>query len=149
MRVGAALLAILALGWAACGRAGSGTPEEDLAAQSPVGRWRLDREALLEGLARQYAAEGGEAVAREQAQAREVNLELELAANGMYRVASLALGIEQRTVGVWKQVGSQLLFTPRQVDGTAVENAAVQEARFARGRIEIDLDRKVFPLARR
>ena len=143
----AALLAVVALALAACGKDGAGLAPDDAAA-SPLGRWRLDREALLENLAKDFADEGPAAVAREQAQAREVNLELELLASGRYRVASLSLGIEQRTAGTWTQAGERLLFTPQQVDGRTVENLPVQEARFVRGRIEIDLDHKVFPLAR-
>jgi hypothetical protein len=113
-----------------------------------VGHWKLDREALLAALAKAHAEAGPDVVAREQDNARQTNIEMELAANGLYRMATLSLGFEERRAGTWKQEGTRLLFTALKVDGKAVDDAEVEEARFQDGRIEIDFDRKVFPLAR-
>ena len=138
----------LASGLCGCGRDGEGGGGAGGASPSPAGRWRFDRDALLAALAKDHAAEGPERVAQEQQHARDTNLELELRADGFYRMATLALGFEQRTAGTWRLDGRRLLFTAQRVDGKEVDPPRVEEARFVDDRIEIDFDHKTFVLVR-
>jgi hypothetical protein len=145
-KAAAAVLAFALLA-AGCGR-GDGDPAGNGAGQSPAGRWKFDREALLAALAKDHADEGPERVAEEQQRARETNLELELRGDGLYRMQTLSLGFEQRMAGTWRLEGTRLLLTPQRVDGKEVEPTRVDEARFVHGRIEIDFDHKTFVLVR-
>lgn len=143
------LLALLGLAptLAACGDRGGGASGTDVA--SPVGRWRYAPELLAADLETRHADEGPAVVARERELAHEGQLELEIRADGIYRLQSLWFDVEQRVAGHWRQEGKRLLFTPRKVDGESVESAPVEEARLEDGRIEIDFDRKTFTLVRR
>lgn len=140
-------LAALLVALGGCGRGGDDSAEGS-AASSPVGRWRFDREALLAALATAHAGSGPARVAQEQQHARDTNLDLELRADGLYRMATLSLGFEQRMAGTWRLEGTQLFLTPQRVDGKEVEVAKVGEARFVKGRIEIDFEHMTFVLVR-
>lgn len=141
-------LAALLVAVAGCGRDGADDAAQAGAGKSPVGRWKFDREALLAALAKAHADEGPARVAEEQQHAREINLDLELREGGFYRMATLALGVEQRMAGTWRLEGTRLLLTHQRVDGKEVEAVKVEEARFVNGRIEIDFDHKTFVLVR-
>jgi hypothetical protein len=141
----AAFLALVTLVLAAC----SGPEGADAGdAGTPVGRWRYAPEILAAQLEKQYEKEGPEVVKQQKAMAEEGRLEMEIRADGVYRLKSLWLDKEQTIAGNWRQEGSRLFFTPRRVDGQTVEGVAVEEARLKDGRIEFEFDRKTFTLLR-
>jgi hypothetical protein len=141
------LLALLAVGLAlgACGRGGD-TEAGD--GGSPVGHWEYAPELLAAALEERHADEGPAVVAQQKDLAHESRLEIEIWADGAYRMAVDSVGTKQQTTGHWKQDGTRLLFTQRKVDGETVAGASVEKARFTGGRIEIDFDGKVFTLLR-
>ena len=139
-------LGTVALALSACGARESGGSGD---AGSPVGHWRYAPEVLAAALEEQYAADGPAAVAQQKAMAHEGRLEIEIRADGVYRLRSLWLDKEHMSAGNWRQDGSRLFLTPRRVDGETVEGAAVEEARLRDGRIEFEFDRKTFTLLRR
>ena len=136
----------LALSLAACdAREGGGAGDTG----TPVGRWRYAPELLAAALEEQHAEDGPAVVAQQKAMAQEGRLEIEIRADGVYRLRSLWLEREQLIAGNWRQDGNRLYFTPRRVDGVAVEGAAVEKAQLKDGRIEFTFDGKTFTLLRR
>lgn len=140
------VLLAVALAVAGCGDRGESGDAAD--GGSPVGRWKYAPEILAAELEKVHADEGPAVVAQQKALAHDSGLEIEIRADGIYRLAVLSLGTEQRVAGHWKQDGTRLLFTPRKIDGETVMSAPIEEARFKDGRIEIDFDRKTFTLVR-
>ena len=144
--VGLLALGALALSLTACeAREGAGTGDPG----TPVGHWRYAPEILAAALEEQHAEDGPAVVAQQKAMAQEGRLEIEIRADGVYRLKSLWLDKEQLIAGNWRQDGARLFFTPRRIDGVTVEGAAVEEARLKDGRIEFEFDRKTFTLLRR
>lgn len=112
----------------------------------PVGRWRLDRAALLAQVAEVYGSQGAEAVAREQERARGVALDLELLADGRYAYRTVSMGLSQLCRGKWKREAERLSFQVESCDDEQADLAAEgrhEEALFRDGQIHIS-----FPEAR-
>lgn len=128
-----ALLAVLAV--AGCGEGTPATGPGAVASGSPVGLWALDGPRLLESVRRRYAAEGPDVVAREEAQARLVSLDLQLREDGMFGLKSSALGLTQHIVGTWRAEGALLFFTHKTVDGKPVTAPREEQATLEEGRI--------------
>ena len=137
-RVAVCLGAWLAL--AACGPQAPPPPSGQGEAHAATGLWTLDREALLESVRKRFAAEGRETVAREEAQAQRVALELELRGDGAFGLLVTALGTRQHIVGRWHAEGRTLRFFRQTVDGKPVDKETVEEATFESDRIRLPFD---------
>jgi len=135
LRVALGLSALLAL--VACGREAPPAPPGQGEAHAATGRWTLDREALLESVRRRFTPEGRETVAREEAQAERVALELELRGDGAFGLLVTALGTQQHIVGRWRAEGRTLRFFRHTVDGKPVDTETVEEATFDAERISL------------
>jgi hypothetical protein len=131
-------LLALVLPWLALAGCGEGQAVQGPGAaggSSPVGLWTLDAERLLESVRKRYAPEGPEAVAREEAQARLVSLDLQVRDDGMFGLKSSALGLAQHIVGTWRAEGAQLFFAHKTVDGKPVTTTREEQATLEDGRI--------------
>jgi hypothetical protein len=115
------LLAALSL--AACGGEATAPAVGQGGAHAAAGLWTLDREGLLESVRKRFAPEGPDTVAREEAQAGRLGLELELRGDGAYGLLSTSLGVKQHIVGRWVAEGRTLRFFRQTVDGKPVEQA--------------------------
>lgn len=138
---------LLALALAGCGergRPGAAGPSAD----DPVGRWRLDREALLRDLAALHKEDGPAVVAREQDLGRGVSMDLEIRGDGVYAYRTVALGEQEFCLGTWKRDQQRLLFTPVKRNDTKVEGAEPEEATLEQGRIVVRFAGKTFTLVR-
>jgi hypothetical protein len=150
------LVLLASLPLVACGRAEPGEAG-GAPGGGPVGVWTLDRDALLDAVRRRHGKEGGEERAREEAQARLLELDAELRADGRYGMRTRSLdGLAESCVGLWSIEGRVLTFRPKIIDGkdvTAAEGAAekVEQARFEDDRILLPFDAVglVFPLKRK
>lgn len=151
MRRVASLLLGVCLVLTACGR-DPGDPDGDHEEGSPVGHWTLDREALLEALRKRHGKEGGEELRREEAQARLLELDAELRADGRYGMRTRSLDAQAETcVGLWKLEGRVLTFRPKIIDGKDVTTDKVERARFEEDRILLPFEAVglTFPLKRK
>ncbi|MFM8980633.1 MAG: hypothetical protein ACKOSS_09265 [Planctomycetia bacterium] len=140
-RAGGALLLLLA--WLCVPACGAGEPARGpgaAAGDSPVGLWALDAARLLESVRRRYAPEGSDVVAREEAQARLVSLDLQVREDGMFGLKSSALGLTQHIVGTWRAEGALLFFTHKTVDGKPVTAPREEQASLEDGRIVLPFE---------
>jgi hypothetical protein len=145
------VLALLSCGREQPGGAGAGE------GGGPVGVWTLDRDALLDAVRKRHGKEGGEERAREEAQARLLELDAELRADGRYGMRTRSLdGLAETCVGLWSLEGRVLTFRRKIIDGkdvTTVEGAKerVEQARFEDDRILLPFDAVglVVPLKRK
>ena len=130
------LLAALSL--AACGGTEPSPGAEQGGAHAATGRWTLDREGLGESVRKRFAPEGPDSVAREEAQAGRVALELELRGDGVFGLRSTALGLRQHIVGRWSAEGRTLRFFRQTVDGKPVEREPGEKERLEEATYEAD-----------
>jgi hypothetical protein len=134
------LAVVLALAAGGCGATASGTEGRAGDGDSPAGLWTLDREALLAAVRRRHGGEGGDDLAREEAQAQRLEVDLEIRRDGRYGMRTRALDVEQRCVGAWTLERGTLRFRRQIVDGKPVTTKDVEEARFSDDRITLPFD---------
>lgn len=137
-----ALAPLLAALLCACGGPSQGPADVPAGAQGPVGRWTLDRAALLESVRRRFGGEGPEVLAREEAQSRGVSIELELRGDGAYALLTTYVGGQQHCLGTWTRDGATLALTCSRIDGVVVPAGRAapdpDEAVYEDDRIRVD-----------
>ncbi len=136
---------LAALSLVACGGTEPAPTAEQGGAHAATGLWTLDREGLLESVRKRFAPEGPDTVAREEAQAARVGLELELRGDGVFGLRSTSLGLRQDIVGRWSAEGRTLRFFHQTVDGKPVEKRPgeqdkPEEATYDADRIRLPFD---------
>lgn len=139
-RLAVAWLVTAALALAACGASQPAAGPGRTGEESPVGLWTLDGERLLESVRRRYGPEGDEVVAREEAQARLVSLDLQVREDGMFGLKSSALGLTQHIVGTWRAEGPLVFFTHKTVDGKPVTAPREEQATLEDGRLVLPFE---------
>lgn len=137
---GGVLLLLALLGLCACGDGELVRGPGGAGADSPVGLWSLDAPRLLESVRRRYASEGPDVVAREEAQAKLVSLDLQVREDGMFGLKSSALGLTQHIVGTWRAEGPLLFFTHKTVDGKPVTAPREEQATLEDGRLVLPFE---------
>lgn len=143
------LLVVVCAGAVALLRRSPGDPAGPAAgSDDPVGRWRLDQEALLADLEALHKGEGPQVVAREQELARGVTLDMEIRGDGIYAYRTVAMGEQELCLGTWRREGERLLFSPKRRGERPVKEGEVEVATFQRDRILIRFAGKTFTLVR-
>lgn len=136
------------LGATSLASCGQSSPRPAVAPDEPLGRWKLDRDALLEDVAAVHKEDGPAVVAREQDLARGVSIDMEIRGDGVYAYRTVALGEQEYCLGTWKRDGKRLLFTPVKRDDKRLTDAKPEEAEFEGGRIVVRFANKTFTLVR-